>query len=313
MDIALVKTFLEVAATGSFVKAAERLYVTQSAVSLRIKRLEEVLGQELFQRSKSGAVLTPPGQEFEGYALSLLKLWEESRQQIALPQGFTESITIGAQYSLWPRLGFRWIDALQADMPALSIRAEVGMPDRLTRRLIEGSLQAALMYTPQLRPGLLVRPLMSENLVLVASWPDPRLDDLAGRYAFVDWGPEFVHAHALHLPHLSTPGLTLTLGALGADFIKNRTMAAYLPARYVKVLVDEGKLHYVPDAPTFPYPIWSVWREDLREEVAQVAQASLNRVAAALEDDQSSVRDALITLACDGTLHTLGEVHPEHE
>ena len=41
MDIQLIRTFLEVAATGSFVNASERLYVTQSAVSLRIQRLEE--------------------------------------------------------------------------------------------------------------------------------------------------------------------------------------------------------------------------------------------------------------------------------
>lgn len=54
MDIALIRTFLEVAATGSFVNASERLYVTQSAVSLRVARLEQDLGKQLFSRSKSG-------------------------------------------------------------------------------------------------------------------------------------------------------------------------------------------------------------------------------------------------------------------
>ena len=61
MDIALIRTFLEVAATGSFVNASERLYVTQSAVSLRIARLEDTLGKPLFTRSKAGAELTPAG------------------------------------------------------------------------------------------------------------------------------------------------------------------------------------------------------------------------------------------------------------
>ena len=87
MDITLVKTFLEVAATGSFVAASERLFVTQSAVSLRIQRLEDSLGRPLFNRSKAGAVLTPAGTEFERYALGLIKLWEEARQQIAIPEG----------------------------------------------------------------------------------------------------------------------------------------------------------------------------------------------------------------------------------
>ena len=120
MDITLLKTFLEVAATGSFVSASERLYVTQSAVSLRIQRLEDSLGKPMFTRSKAGAELTNAGREFERYALSMIRVWEEARQQVAIPEGFTRSLTIGAQYSLWPRLGFRWIDRLQAAAPDLN-------------------------------------------------------------------------------------------------------------------------------------------------------------------------------------------------
>ena len=156
MDITLIKTFIEVANSGSFVAACDRLFVTQSAVSLRIQRLEDSLGHPLFTRSKAGAILTPAGEQFERYALSLLKIWEEARQQIAIPEGYSEALTIGGQYSLWPRLGFRWIDALQVEKPELSLRVELGMPDRITRFLIEGVVQAALLYTPQLRPGLIV-------------------------------------------------------------------------------------------------------------------------------------------------------------
>ena len=61
MDITLIRTFLEVAATGSFVNASERLFVTQSAVSLRVQRLEDSLGKPLFVRSKAGAELTAAG------------------------------------------------------------------------------------------------------------------------------------------------------------------------------------------------------------------------------------------------------------
>ncbi|MHA6346915.1 LysR family transcriptional regulator, partial [Roseivivax sp. CAU 1761] len=176
MDTTLVKTFLEVAATGSFVSASDRLYVTQSAVSLRIQRLEQALGKRLFERSKAGAELTHAGREFEKYALSLLKVWEEARQQVGIPEGFQKSMTIGAQFSLWPRLGFRWVDGLRANMPELSLRLELGMPERLMRFLIEGSMQAGLMYTPQLRPGLTAEKVMEDELVLAASWPDPTLD-----------------------------------------------------------------------------------------------------------------------------------------
>ncbi len=305
MDIALIRTFLEVAASGSFVNAADRLYVTQSAVSLRVQRLEDSLGRPLFTRSKAGAALTPAGREFERYAISLIKIWEEARQQVAIPEGFNASLSIGAQYSLWPRLGFRWIDRLRDSKPDLNIRAELGMPDRLTRFLIEGVVQAGLLYTPQLRPGLQVEKLMEEELVLVASWINPTLD-LAGRYAFIDWGPEFVQAHSLHLPDLTNPGLTLSLGALSADFVRRRNLAAYLPARYVKRYIDAGQLHLIPDAPTFPYPIWAVWREDLDRELKEAASIALADVVRALNQEQESVIGSLEAISFED-IATLGD------
>ena len=305
MDITLLRSFLEVAATGSFVAASERLYVTQSAVSLRIQRLEDTLGKSLFTRSKAGAEMTPAGKEFHRYALSIIRVWEEARQQIAIPEGFTRSLTIGAQYSLWPRLGFRWIDSLRAEMPDLNIRAELGMPDRLTRFLIEGIVQVGLLYMPQLRPGLQAEKLIEEELVLVASWPDPA--DYADHYVFIDWGPEFVGAHALALPDLTNPGLTMALGAMGAEFIVNRKASAYLPARYVKRYLDSGQLHLVAGAPRFPYPVWAVWREDLDPEIRRVAQETLKNVALNAEADGDAVLSLLQEMSEGDEIGLLGE------
>lgn len=308
MDITLLKTFLEVAATGSFVSASDRLYVTQSAVSLRIQRLEDTLGKQMFTRSKAGAELTNAGREFERYAQSMIRVWEEARQQVAIPAGFTRSLTIGAQYSLWPRLGFRLIDGLRAEMPDLNIRAELGMPDRLTRFLMEGIMQVGLFYMPQLRPGLVAEHVLEEELVLVASWPDPTMD-LKGKYVFVDWGPEFVTAHALALPDLTNPGLTFSLGALVAEFVVNREGAAYLPARYVKKYLDSGQLHLVPDAPRFPYPVWAVWREDLDPEIRQTADSILHRVAHGAEADGDAVLARLRDISGDHDVEVLGKDH----
>ena len=59
MDITLARTFLEIVTTGNFLRAAERLHVTQTAVSARMRALEELLGRKLFVRNKAGASLTP--------------------------------------------------------------------------------------------------------------------------------------------------------------------------------------------------------------------------------------------------------------
>ncbi len=306
MDITLIRTFLEVGATGSFVAAAKRLFVTQSAVSLRIQKLEDSLGLPLFDRSKAGAIMTPAGREFERYALTLLKVWEEARQQIAVPDGYKASLHIGAQYSLWPRLGFRWLDELKQRATWLSVRAEIGMPDRLTRFLVEGVTQMALMYNPQARPGLGLRPALEDELVLVAGWSNPTLD-LSDRYVFVDWGPEFTHAHALHFPKLTNPGVTLALGALAVDFIASRKLAAYLPARAIKDHLDRGELHLIPEAPKFPYPAWVVWREDLDPKIVAVAQVALGAAEKLAEKEQTNVLKDLASIADSGQIATLGD------
>ena len=278
MDIVLLKTFIEVAGSGSFVAASERLYVTQSAVSLRIQRLEDSLGHPLFLRSKAGVELTPAGRKFEHYALGIISLWEEALRQIAIPEGFHRSLTIGAQYSLWPGLGFRWLDRIQTVAPDLNLRAELGMPDRLTRFLTDGTIQCALTYTPKLRPGLDAQKIIPENLVMVASWANPTAETVAERYVLIDWGQEFIREHSRRLPQLKNTALTLSVGALGAEYLTKRNAAAYLPARYVQRYLDAGLLHLVPDAPRFPYPIWVVWRTDVDPIIRAAAESTLREV-----------------------------------
>lgn len=257
-----------------------------------MQRLEDSLGHPLFIRSKAGAVLTPEGKQFERYALSLLKIWEEAKQQISIPEGYSRALSIGAQYSLWPRLGFRWMDAMQLEMPELSVHCELGMSDRIMRFLVEGVIHAALLYTPQLRPGLIAEPALDDELVLVASYPDATLD-LKDTYVAVDWGPEFTHALTIALPHLTDAGRSMALGALAMEYIVNRRAAAYLPARTAKRHLDAGKLHIVADAPRFPYPSWVIWRNDIDEDLAALARRTLANVVQGAEKEQEFVTKQL--------------------
>src|SRR3546814_6389219 len=70
MDIGVARTFLEVVKTGSFVNAAANLNLTQTAVSARIRVLEDQLDCPVFVRNKAGARLTPAGEQFFRFARS---------------------------------------------------------------------------------------------------------------------------------------------------------------------------------------------------------------------------------------------------
>src|SRR5690242_2153487 len=109
MHLDLVRTFVEVAETGSFVRAAERLNVTQSTVSSRIRELELQLGQAVFSRGKSGATLTGAGLRFQPHARALIRTWQEARLDIGLPARFRAILTVGAPFSLWDRLLIEWL------------------------------------------------------------------------------------------------------------------------------------------------------------------------------------------------------------
>jgi DNA-binding transcriptional LysR family regulator len=78
LDSDLMRSFLAVADSGSVTAAAERLFRTQSAVSLQVKRLEESLGQPLFERQARGVVLTPRGEQLVPYARRVVTLLDEA-------------------------------------------------------------------------------------------------------------------------------------------------------------------------------------------------------------------------------------------
>jgi DNA-binding transcriptional LysR family regulator len=78
LDSDLMRSFLAVADSGSVTAAAERLFRTQSAVSLQVKRLEENLGQPLFDRLARGVALTPRGEQLVPYARRVVALLDEA-------------------------------------------------------------------------------------------------------------------------------------------------------------------------------------------------------------------------------------------
>src|SRR5688572_32876361 len=129
MDTELARTFLTVIATGSFVDAAQRLYVTQSTVSARIQRLEEELGAELFVRNKAGTTLTAAGRQFQRHATVLARTVEQARQEIGIVEGFRATLTVGGRVGLWEDLLLRWLPIFAQLAPDVAVRALIGFEE----------------------------------------------------------------------------------------------------------------------------------------------------------------------------------------
>lgn len=277
MDTILVKTFIEVVACDSFVGAAERLFVSQSAVSLRIKSLEEQLGRKVFLRSKTGITLTPAGKQFERYAQSFLQIWEEAKQRVAIPDGYKEVLVIAGEYGLWNRLLIRWLPIMADYMPHIAFRAEVARYQHITRQMIEGTVDIAVMYTPQIRPGIMVETLFEDSVVMVST--SPQTDDIDEKYVFVDWGEEFAAFHATQFPDYKHPRFTFNIGPIALNYILNNGGSAYIPKRLADPYLDTNKLFLVPQMPVFDFPVHVSWRNQAKPQLIHEAITYLKATA----------------------------------
>ncbi len=278
MDVTLARTFLAVVETGSFVEAAARVYVTQSTVSMRIKSLEEQLGKMLFERSKSGATLTPAGAQFQKHALAMVRVWEQARLEVSLPEGYQAALTVGSQYSLWDGFMLDWLARMRTRAPDVAVRTQVGFSNVLMQRLVEGTLDIGVMYTPQGRPGFELEMLFEEELVLVSS--EARPPRRPGKnYTFIDWGPEFKADHSLNFPDLSTPGLYMELGSLSLKYLLENPSSGYFPRRLVFPHLEAGTLKLVSRAPTFHYPAYVVYPADGDQHLIGLVLKLIRKVA----------------------------------
>lgn len=275
VDIDRARTFLEIIHTGSFLKAADRLHVTQTTVSARIRTLEEELGKRLFVRNRTGATLTPDGREFERFAQSFVQIWERARQQLSVPPGRTSVIALGGELSLWNPLMLEWLVWMKKARPEIALRAHVGVPDQLVEQLRTGVLDIAVLYAPKLLPGFKIELVEAEQLVLVKARGGGEDD-----YVHVDWGPQFAAPRGYGPAAFGEPGVVVGLGPLGLGYILRAGGMGYFRKGAVAPHVAAGELELVEGAPEFTYPAYAVYAEtaEQRDDV-QHALKGLKQIA----------------------------------
>ena len=283
MDIVVARTFLEIVKTGSFVRAAENLNITQTAVSARVRVLEEQLDRQLFIRNKAGARLTQAGDHFLRYATSLVQLWERARHDVAMPVGRENVVTIGGEHSLWNPFLRDWLVWMKSECSDVAIRTQIDVPERLIDQVQEGIVDMAVVYAPPPRTGVVAELLLEEALVAVStggtdegnSWDD---------YVFVDWGPEFRANHHNAFPDAPSPGLSVNHGPLAMDYILAVGGSGYFRMEAARPHLESGRFRLIADKPRFSYSIYALYSPKADERLMQRVRRGLREVAGSRED-----------------------------
>jgi DNA-binding transcriptional LysR family regulator len=187
VDIRFLSTFLEVSRTRHFGHAAENLYLTQSAVSARIKLLEEYFKTALFIRNRNSIQITPAGEKLIPFAEKMSTTLAEARNSLAQEecQHVNCASTENAYYLLFSAL----FPELLKNVPALSIRHEILSIEQVTRQLHEQSIDFAITTTPVKSDDVINQLLLEVPLALYGR-KKTLLTELAENAAFIhiDWG-----------------------------------------------------------------------------------------------------------------------------
>lgn len=267
MDTTLAKTFLTIVEVGNFRIASERLNVTQSTISSRIKTLEDLIGKTLFVRNKSGATLTEAGVKFQEYALSFVQLWERAQKKVASEDIYKEYVTVGARPGLWEPIIMKWLPWAKAKYSDIAYRVEFGIAIDLIRKLEEGIIDIAILLSAPSIPGINVEALYQEKFVFVANKNDRHKDysfedAFYSNYVEVDWGKEFKENMKHYFPTPTVPQLSVNIGLYGIRYLINFGGCGYFPQSMVAEYIDEGALEVVEKAPVITQTAYLAFNKD---------------------------------------------------
>lgn len=251
MDLELLRTFLELNRTRHFGRSAKALHVTQAAVSSRLKSLEQLLGVVLFERSRREMRLTPEGSRLVRHAERQIGAWRVARQDVGLAEA-SEQLVIGGSLRLWDVLLQRWLHDLRRNYNDFAIIAESQSPDTLTRRLLDGTMDVAIMLEPAQLDTMHVREVARIEFVCVSSHKRINIDEaLQSDYVYVDWGLSFGLDHRRTFPDAPEAMTRVSHAKMALEYINSIGGSAYLPRRMVEKDIESSVFHEVFDAPTF--------------------------------------------------------------
>lgn len=250
MDINLIRTFLELNRTRHFGQAAENLCITQSAVSARIRLLEDTVGVPLFTRQRNKIDLTPAGVKFQTYADTILNTWSRACQDIAIADPEQPLLSVGGTPSLWDIYLQGWLNEITSKIPNLSINAEAHHSETLYRKLLDRSLDLVIAFDSLQTTEIEVISLMPINFIMVSTEEGLTAEEAVNQeYIYVDWGTFFGMKHAQFYPDIKPPRLHVQLGRLALNYILERGGSAYLAESMVQSELGEKKLFRVQNAP----------------------------------------------------------------
>lgn len=152
LDLTALRSFVAVSDAGGVTRAATRLNLTQSAVSMQLKRLEESLGQPLLDRSARTIALTAQGEQLLGYARRMLSLNDEAWGRLT-NQAFEGELTVGVpQDIIYPHIP-RVLQRFAQEYPRVRVMLQSDLTVELKQRFAKSEIDLILTTEAEVDAG----------------------------------------------------------------------------------------------------------------------------------------------------------------
>lgn len=173
MELRQLKYFTRIVDIGSMSRAAQALFIAQSALSQQVAKLESELGCALLRRSSRGVEMTQAGERLYGRAIRILNEVEELKSDLlerpAAPRG---KVTVGMPSSVSQLCTTPLVTRAWQQLPQVMLNIQEATSAMLPELLLEGRLDMAIMFGDDLCKGIASVPLFEEGLFLVERRPD---------------------------------------------------------------------------------------------------------------------------------------------
>lgn len=256
MDSELLKTFLEVSRTRHFGRAAETLYLTQSAVSFRIRQLENQLGVNLFTRHRNNIRLTTAGERLLPYAENLMNTWLAAKRDVSLTSQHNQ-LSIGASASLWECMLTPWLSSIYQQHSDSQYEARIASRQSLVKQLHDRRLDLLLTTEAPKMDEFTSQLLGHFNLALYAGSPECSRDSLT--YLRIEWGADFQQYESEFIQADEIPVLTTSSASMACQLIPTLNGYAFLPVEWAQ---KQQTIYPVIDANVLSRPLYAVWLQN---------------------------------------------------
>lgn len=286
MEIKWLKTFIVAAKYENFRKTSEELFLTQPAVTKHIKRLEEELYVELFERTKKKSILTAAGYQFLPYAKGIVDKYEEGRTSLeSWRQGYKRKLIIAAApqiaSSMFPSLLRIFMD----ENPDIDVVVHIISSFQVGEEVSLGRADLGLTRVEAVQTNIYSDVVHEESVILVGPYNEYCLEEhiALGTYRVItdnhpDYWDYLLPQIKSYYPNVRT--MAVNQVEITKRFIEQGLGVSYLPITMVRDEVQNGRLREIKAEQVIAPKSKTYLLQKIKTEEAEVFRVFLKEVLA---------------------------------